>query len=156
MASTLVTTPAPTPGTNVPPPTSTGAKIATGAAVVGVAGLLIALVHGAMAVSAAATVYDVGKKTTGWVKRKNAPPSDPPIPNPLTLFHRRSATGGRRVAYRVRLDQDPFVETILTRMDGRATLVRHQRPIVTFHPTTYQRAKIRAGTGEILIFIDQI
>lgn len=78
-----------------------------------------------------------------------------PLP-PLLAAARPGTTKGRKVAYRVRLELDPVVETIRVDGDGTATLIRYGREIVRFTPSDWQLVKIRAGEGEVLIFADQV
>jgi hypothetical protein len=116
----------------------------------------------ALVYSTAKSVYDTGQSAAAWAKQKRDErrlkidqakvASDHAKANPIGF----SSTGGRTVAYRVRLGCDPLSETIVVRRDGRAVLVRQAVPIVIFKPTEYQSAKIRSGVGEILIFTDQL
>jgi hypothetical protein len=90
------------------------------------------------------------KKGAGYVKGKLGGRKS----NPLSVSpYRTSATGGRIVAYRVRLFSRH--EEIL--FNGqRAELIRHGRKVASFKPSSFQKTKIRAGRGEMLIFQDQL
>jgi hypothetical protein len=90
------------------------------------------------------------KKGAGYVKGKLTGRKS----NPISVFpYRTSATGGRIVAYRVRLFSR--YEEIL--FNGqRAELIRHGKKVAGFKPSSFQKAKIRAGRGEVLIFQDQL
>ena len=74
--------------------------------------------------------------------------------NPISVSpYRTSATGGRIVAYRVRLFSRH--EEIL--FNGqRAALIRHGKKVASFKPSSFQKTKIRSGRGEVLIFQDQL
>lgn len=148
--------PAPVPTVYTPAPTSPATKAAVGtAAAVGVVGLVVLLVKAAGVYSAGRDVVTAGKHAAGWVRKQRDA-----RPNPLPLLSmgggRRSATGGRTVAFRAQLDRDPYLETVLLLDSDRAVLVRHARRVAAFKPSAYQRAKIRSGIGEILIFTDQL
>jgi hypothetical protein len=127
---------------------STGAKIATGTAVVagglGVAFLGYKLWTGYSTLQTAKSLWsDIGKGANA-IKSKFSE-------NPLALPGRTSATGGRLVAYRVRLEDD------VVRFEGRqAVLYRHDVAVATFKPSAFQKTKIRSGRGEVLVFQDQL
>lgn len=71
--------------------------------------------------------------------------------NPLILSRRSSATGGRLVAYRIRMERD------IVEFEGRtATLYRNDVAVAVFNPSSFQKAKIRSGQGEVLVFKDQL
>jgi hypothetical protein len=152
--------PAPPPNTNPAPKgdSPTAVAAATAAVVVGV----VVVVKLIMVYSTAREVITTGRSAAAWAKQKRDASkakkaeavlaADKARANPIGF----SSTGGRTVAYRVRLGCDPISETIIARRDGRATLVRQATPIATFRPTEYQSAKIRSGYGEILIFTDQL
>jgi hypothetical protein len=164
-----VAAPAPPPNTNPAPSSSpTAVAAATAAVVVG----LIIVVKLAIVYSTAKDVVSTGKRAATWAKKERdqlraaraakaaakaqakaeKTAAKTAKPNPVAT----SSTGGRTVAYRVRLGIDPYNETIIARSDGRATLVRQRVPIATFRPTEYQNAKIRSGYGEVLVFTDQL
>jgi hypothetical protein len=71
--------------------------------------------------------------------------------NPLILPGRSSATGGRIVAYRVRLEEETVLFT-----GTKATLYRHGSEVASFKPSNFQKTKIRSSRGELLIFQDQL
>jgi len=77
--------------------------------------------------------------------------------NPIDTYpHSYSTSRNRRVAFRTRLDIDPYYESVILHPDGTATFSRYRRPLVRFQPGQYQLAKIRSGHGELLIYADQI
>lgn len=137
-----------TPTAPVPTTSSTAGQVAKGAAVVA-GGLGIALVGykiftGYSTLQTAKSLWGDIKKGAGAVKSKFSE-------NPLVLSGRNSATGGRRVAYRVRLGEDVVL------FEGKtAVLYRHDTAIATFKPSSFQKTKIRSGRGEVLIFQDQL
>jgi hypothetical protein len=90
------------------------------------------------------------KRGAGYLKRKLTGRKS----NPISVSpYRTSATGGRIVAYRVRLFSGH--EEIL--FNGqRAALIRHGKKVASFKPSSFQKTKIRAGRGEVLIFQDQL
>jgi len=62
----------------------------------------------------------------------------------------------RELAFRVRLDVEPYYESVVLQGDGTAILYRFMRPIVRFTPGKYQLSKIRSGYGNILIDSNQV
>ena len=88
-------------------------------------------------------------------------PYDPPteivsyVP-PTEIVSYGSHNKGRRVAYQVDLNGDPYIETIRVLPNGDALIYRHTRPIAKFAPSPYQLAKIRSGNGSLSIYVDQL
>jgi hypothetical protein len=139
-------------------------RVAVGATVIGVGVLLYhvfvggytfystgkALVHGTK------KVYSTSKN---WIEKKFHKGRRK---NPLQLgsgawtsahLQRTSATGGRDVAYRVDLNGDN--DRIAMTKSG-AMFFRNEKLITKFKASRYQKTKIRSGTGEVLIFTDQL
>lgn len=69
--------------------------------------------------------------------------------NPLD---RSLATGGRSVAYRAVLGG----RDVILFENGGAVLYRDEARVTAFKPSSFQKTKIRAGSGEVLIFNDQL
>jgi len=158
VSATGLAAPAPAPTVYAPAPTSASTKAAVGtAAAVGVVGLVVFLVKAAGVYSSGRDVVTAGRHAAGWVRRqRGARPNPTPLLAAGPRVGRRSATGGRTAAFRVQLGRDPYLETVLLLDADRAVLVRHGRRVAAFRPSSYQRAKIRSGIGEILIFTDQL
>lgn len=62
----------------------------------------------------------------------------------------------RELAFRVKLDREPYYGSVVLQPDGSAVLYRFMRAIVRFKPGKYQLSKIRSGYGSILIDSNQI
>lgn len=161
--------------TDKPKATSTGTKVLIGTTVVGAIGAAAIWYHawstGRTFLGAAKHVYSLSKnvfkkKRRGRSARENPlaplarrretpllPPGSTPV-HPAPIVVRKSSS--RRVAYRVDLSGDPYVEAVRMLPDGTAVLYRRRRPMARFRPAKYQFLKIRSSEGALLIYADQL
>lgn len=143
-------------GTPAKPGSAIG-KVATGAATVaGIAGIGLLAYKLYTGYTFAKTLHSlyvdtkkVGSKIASGVRHLE-PHHKGRRSNPLD---RSLATGGRDVLYRAFLGGE---RDVVVFEGPSAVLYRDDRRIAAFHPSSFQKTKIRAGRGELLIFSDQI
>ena len=153
-----------TVNTPVATPASSGVARTAGIAL-GSAGVGLLVYHLYTGYSALSTLRSLGqdikagaRRFGGAVKRETGKVESAVKRDVHKLGHRRSnpldrssATGGRLVAYRVRLEQD------IVEFEGRtAVLYRNDVAVAAFRPSPFQKTKIRSGEGEMLVFSDQL
>lgn len=155
-SSSIVSAPTNVGSTAASAPTSATTKVVGAAAAIG-AGALLYHVYvkknswGSTEHAVVGGVKGTYSKTKGFLARHIHVPHFGRRANPIDPA---AATGGRTAAFRVNL-LSPAERIALTR-SGNAILYRYEKPIAKFKPSKFQKSKIRAGVGEVLIFTDQL